>query len=227
MVPVLIYGQGNSIREIKEYYKNQSDTNCIKAYIDSTAHFKQIFLIRHGNPDLNKKGWRNRNEAILYMRNYDSVGVKLFDKKPLCPIGLKTDTIFHSSIPRAKSTAQLIFENDYVLCGSYRYREYERKCLKFFNIKLPLKFWTISSRLLWMMGLNKRDIESIKQANGRATGNATMLDQNSNLNEHTILVAHGLHNKYVKKFLKKRGWKKVYSDGKSYLSMMVLVKVKE
>lgn len=216
--------QDVQIKDIKKLYKEQSDTNCISLFRNSKSQIKQIILVRHGNPDLYKKGWRNKKEAIRYMHDYDSVGVKSFSEAPVCIETLLTDTIYHSSIPRAQNTAQLAFGNSFVLDGSYQYREFERKCMNFFNIKLPLKFWTAGSRILWLMGFNKKGIESFRQAKQRADQNAETLEFYSQNNDQTLLVAHGLHNKFVKKYLKKRGWKKVFSNGKGYLSVIILAK---
>lgn len=216
-----LFGQGDGVKMLKTYYKTLPEDTCVRILLQNQEGLKQIVLMRHGEPDLDKKGWRNRNGAEQFMHDYDSVGVKAFDKKPLCTEGLPVDTIFHSTIPRAASTAILAFE-DMPLHGDMKFREFERKTMKFCNIKLPLKCWTTGSRLLWFMGMNKKGIESLREAKNRAKNNASFLISQSDEQQLVILVAHGLHNKYVLKYLRKMGWKKVYDQGNGYLSLKVL-----
>jgi len=227
VLPIIqvVNGQVDGIKSLKAHYQSQLDGECLMLWTEPSAYIRQIILIRHGEPDLNKRGWRNRKEAIQYMHDYDSVGVVAFTNAPICTEHLHVKTIYHSSIPRATNTAQLAFEQ-YDLTPSPDFREFERKTMKFFNIKLPLKFWTIGSRLLWFMGVNKKSIESFIAAKHRAESNAVFLANKSNNQGFVILVAHGLHNKYVKKYLRKMGWKKVYDSGNGYLSVKVLVKQK-
>ena len=107
-----------------------------------------------------------------------------------------------------------------------RFREFERKVLKFINMKLPLGFWVGASRIFWFAGMNKKDIESFKTAKRRARGNAAFLTSQVETNSAAVLVAHGLHNKYVLKYLRKLGWKLVRKGGSGYLAINVLAKPK-
>jgi broad specificity phosphatase PhoE len=189
----------------------------------STAKNEHIVLIRHGEPDLDKKGWRTRDEVIQFMKAYDSVGVVPFDVSPLCWESLNADTVYHSTLPRAAHTASLAFDGP-VLVGSDNFREFERKAIKGCNLRLPLKWRTTSARLTWFLGWNDNGIESFQDARQRARNNARFLDEKTRSNPHVILVAHGLHNRYVLKYLKKMGWKKVFDNGNGYLSVKVLVR---
>lgn len=206
---------------LKSHYKLQAENTCVNLWKDGTHSARQIVLIRHGEPDLNKKGWRNREEARQFMKDYDSVGVRAFAVLPLCLETVHADSIHHSPVPRAAHTAQLAFKG-FPLKGDIRFREFERKTMNFWNIKMPLKFWTGGSRVLWMLGMNKKGIESFRESKSRAFDNATFLVSESESNEIVILVAHGLHNKFVKKYLRKMGWKKVYDEGNGYLSVKIL-----
>lgn len=218
--------QPTDVKSLKAHYQSIDTMACLELWAGMAANIEQVVLIRHGEPDLNKKGWRNRTEARQYMHDYDSVGVIEFAIPPICTGSLTLDTIYHSSIPRASATAFLAF-GAFPLASSDRYREFERKTMRFFNIKMPLKFWTTGSRLLWFMGMNKKNCETFRQAKRRAETNATFLARNTTKQEYTILVAHGLHNKYVKKYLRKMGWKKVVDTGNDYLSVKVMARIKE
>lgn len=213
-----------SLHDLKKYYKNQDKEKPLELYLDSLSEIQQIILIRHGEPDLNKKGWRNRNEAIQFMKDYDSAIVKPFSKKPINPENIPIDTIFHSTLPRAKYTAQRAFGDTKILVGNSDFVEFERKAMKWPNIKMPIKFWTTGSRVLWMMGFNDKNIESFRRAKKRAIKNTKTLTLEAERNEMVILVAHGLHNKYLKKFLRKSGWTVAKNTGNDYLSVKILAK---
>ncbi|MCD4729135.1 MAG: histidine phosphatase family protein [Bacteroidales bacterium] len=219
--------QDFSLKDLKEYYKNQEDGEPLHLYHDTLSKFLVVILIRHGEPDLDKKGWRNRDEAIRYMQNYDSATVIPFSNKPLRLEDIPVDTIIHSSLPRARHTAQLAFGGSMVLMEDCNYREFERKTMRWCNIKMPTKCWTSGSRILWLLGLNDNNIESFGEAKDRAKNNAAGLAFQASIDGMVILVAHGLHNKYVKKYLRKAGWKLVYDNGNGYLSVKVMALVPE
>ncbi|MDN5200275.1 histidine phosphatase family protein [Fulvivirgaceae bacterium BMA10] len=187
----------------------------------------QILLIRHGEPNLKKWGWKNRKAAKKFVHDYDSVGIIAFKENPICIENLVIDKAFHSSLPRAKHTAELLFDQKLQLVEKPEFREFERKLIKFINVPLPLKFWTGSSRLLWLMGLNDKHIESFKDAKQRVEKNARFLENDAKYNKDVVLVAHGFHNRYVKKALKRSGWKEVRKGGNGYLSISILAKYKE
>ncbi|MEZ5083883.1 MAG: hypothetical protein R2750_10605 [Bacteroidales bacterium] len=160
------YAQLVNLKEVKKYYKNQDAEKPITLCFDT--EIQQIVLIRHGEPDIKKKGWRNRDEANWYLQAYDSAIVIPFKNGPLNMENIPIDTILHSSLPRAKSTTQLAFGSTKILIEDSNYREFERKTMKWPNMKMPTGFWTTGSRILWMMGLNDKNIESLKQAKARA-----------------------------------------------------------
>ena len=219
----LAWSQQNTLSKVRQYYKNFSQDSCLKLY--PSGDINQVVLIRHGQPNIDKKGWRNRKEAMKYVRDYDSVGIIPPDFTPVCLKAGQRVTVYHSTLPRAAHTAKLLFE-DTPMVADPRFREFERKVLKFINMKLPLGFWVGASRVLWFTGMNKKDIESFKTAKRRAKGNAAFLTSRVETNPATVLVAHGLHNKYVLKYLRKLGWKLVRKGGSGYLAINVLAKPK-
>lgn len=214
-------GQQISLDQVKDHYDEQATDQCVELFKSNDKSLKQIILIRHGEPDLDKKSCRNREAAKDYMQAYDTVGVIPFDPFPVCPEGLPIDKIYHSNLERAKHTAQLTFGGQYNLVEMPRFREFERKVISFFNIKMPLEFWMGFSRGLYMLGLNDNGIENFKEARKRARGNAEFLTEKAEQDEMVIVVAHGLHNKYVGKYLKKAGWELVRDGGQPYTAVNV------
>ena len=223
--------QPSKLEEIETYYKNQDTRNqnadrrgCLQLYPEDGNESYEIILIRHGEPDVNKKGWKGRKQAEQFALAYDTVGVLPFDNKIHCLKGVTTKKVYHSSLPRSSHTAQLLFGNDFELIEDARFREFERKVMKFVNLKMPLMFWLGTSRILWLMGLNNKDIETFDQAKSRAMENALYLAEEAKKDEQAILVAHGLHNRYVMKYLQQNGWEQVRKGGSKYLAVNILAK---
>ncbi len=192
--------------------------------VEDISKLKQIVLVRHGEPALNKKGWRKRKEAITFIAQYDSVGVYPPEHLPIKLGAAEVDVIFTSTLNRSISTAGQLFQEFENQQAEPIFREFERKVFSFFNIKLPLKWWTTGSRVFWLMGFNKKGIESASEAKQRAKEGAILLDTDASENGKTLLVSHGFLNHYLVKYLKKNGWTQVYDGGKGYLSQKVLVR---
>ena len=223
-----------AIEQIGTFYKGQETKNkehderkCLSIYQDPKTKPYQIILIRHGEPDINKKGWRSRNQAEQFAGAYDTVGVIPFDKKLHCFDGLTTGRVYHSSLPRSRHTAQLLFGGNLELIENAKFREFERKVMKFINLKMPLMFWLGTSRILWFMDMNDKDIETFEEAKSRARENALFLAEEAKKDGQVILVAHGLLNRYLIKYLEKNGWEQVRNEGSGYLSVNILAKVEE
>lgn len=216
--------QGDIIELATDYYNIQKDNDCLNFFNDSTGRIAQIILIRHGEPDLFKKGWKNRKDAERYIQDYDSALVKPLKTYPICDDKLPFNKVFHSSLPRAKHTAQLLFPSGVELQEDNRFIEHHRKIMKFANVKLPHGFWIGGSRILWFLGLNDKGIESSKEAKRRTRENAVILADEALKHEYAVLVAHGLHNRYLKKYLKKQDWKHIRKEGTNYWSINILAK---
>lgn len=177
----------------------------------------QIIIIRHGEPAMDKKGWKTREEAIRYTEMYDSVGVYDFDKKPICLRVHDVDTVFTSKLPRAIDTAEKTFADEIELQQMALFNEFERKIIKFPDIYLPRSFWSGTSRLLWTVGFNDKGIESFKEAKDRSKAAAHFLNNYATVHGKSVLFAHGFLNRYIKKYLKQEGYKVIDMDGDKYL----------
>jgi len=227
----LAFSQGNLGNEIQRIQLEKSDFEFCLDFIrpDDLPTYeldiRQIILIRHGEPAMNKKGWKNRTEAIKYTKMYDSVGVYDFDNKPICLRNHDIDTVYTSNLPRAIDTAEKTLESEYVLENRTEFNEFERKIIKFPNIKLPRQFWSITTRIVWMMGFNHKGIESFSEAKQRAREAALFLNGKAEINGKSLLFAHGFLNKYIKKYLKKAGYKVLDLDGQKYLGAYYFYKV--
>ena len=192
------FGQLNKHNEIKDFHRHRFQSGeCLDFIRDGDINgfngdeLQQIIIIRHGEPAMNKKGWKNRKEAIAYTKMYDAVGIYNFEKKPICLRAYDIPLIYTSRLPRAINTAERTIEGELPILQLDLFNEFERKIIKFPNIKLPMKFWSVTSRMVWIIGFNNWGIESFREAKERAQRAAYYLDNKAERNRKTVLFAHG------------------------------------
>lgn len=235
---LLHFGSSTSaqVENIKTFYTqadNASENTTITFVqpsmnlVEDYDKLEQIIVVRHGEPALNKKGWFKRKEAMQFIKDYDSVGVEPLHFMPVVLQGDEILTIYTSSLNRAKHTARLVFGESVTYKEDILFREFERKIFSFFNLKMPLKFWLINSRIFWLMGGNKKNIEGFKDAKKRAKEASQTLEEYASKDKKAVLVAHGFLNRYLLKNLQKQGWTLVRDGGSEYLAASLLVRVKE
>ena len=224
--------QENILKEIEYVQLNKFDDGMCADFIRSKdidgldeGRFQQIFIIRHGEPAMNKKGWKNRKEAIRYTEMYDSVGVYDFEQKPICLRENDVNVVYTSTLPRAINTAEKTFNKEMPMESDSLFNEFERKVIQFPNVKLPRQFWSVTTRIVWMMGFNKKGIESFSQAKERAREAAFFLKDKSEVNGKVLLFSHGFLNKYINRYLKREGYKSVDLNGQKYLGAYYFYKI--
>jgi broad specificity phosphatase PhoE len=203
----------------------QKEDNIINDY----GKLKQIALIRHGEPDMDKTGQYTCAEANQFLKCYDSVCI-IVPEKPFFEIEQDEEVeIFSSPINRALTTAQYLFGTNRDINVSPYFREFENKIKETNSAKKrSINRWKTTARIKWMLGISKPDgIESFSEAKDRARHGATILDNASKDNAKVVLTAHGLLNRYIKKNLKKKGWKVVKDTGNDYFGTTILVKIEE
>ncbi|WP_037573777.1 histidine phosphatase family protein, partial [Sporocytophaga myxococcoides] len=203
----------------------QEEDNIIHDY----SKLRQIAIIRHGEPDMVKTGQYTCSEANQFLKCYDSVCI-IVPEKPFFELGATENVkIFSSPINRALTTAHYLFGTEKEITVSPYFREFENRIKESDSKKKhSIKRWTTTSRIKWMLGFNRtKGIESFSQAKERAQKGASMLDDASKDNAKVVLTAHGLLNRFLKKDLKKMGWKVVEDTGNDYFGTTILVKVDE
>lgn len=186
---------------------------------------QQIFIFRHGEPAMNKKGWKNRNEAVRYTEMYDSVGIYDFEPNPVYLREDDINVVYTSNLPRAINTAEKVFNNSMPIESHALFNEFERKVIQFPNIKLPRQFWSVTTRLVWVLGFNNKGIESFSQAKDRSRRAANFLDEKAGNDGKVMLFSHGFLNKYLKKYLKTEGYKALDLEGQKYLGAYYFYKI--
>ena len=216
-----------AIQALKTAYANQNSPHNFR--LKPSPQCDQIVLIRHGKPDLTKSNWSSRKGALNYIADYDRARVFPSESPILCFDEVSLRYVFSSNTPRAVHTAELLVENKINIIADARFREFERKIFWFPNINLylPLQLWITLSRILWLIGLNSRNIETRTRAYMRAKKNANFLSKDAQQQRVSLLVAHGFHNKVVKDALKKMGWQAVRDGGHGYWAFQILAKPRQ
>ena len=128
---------------VKDYYQTLEETSeeavtvtFVQEEFDLVEDFtslQQIILLRHGEPALDKKGWRKRKEAMKFIRAYDSVGVFPPEFVPVSLNPEEIEVIFTSTLNRSISTATQVFQRPEDQQAEALYREFERKIFAFPN----------------------------------------------------------------------------------------------
>lgn len=206
------------------YTETASNNKPVRFYMDN-HRLQQIFLIRHGEPDLDKQSRRSYKGMRQYIYDYDTVKVKSFSVSPVNFDPTKLDTIYASSLQRAKDTAHKIFSKDYTIVTDSLFREFEREVVPLPLLRLKPKAWGIWSHFFWITGIQSQKVEGFRQAKHRAQTISEFLEGKANDQQYAVLVSHGFLNRYLKKQLINSGWQLSFDGGHGYLSVQVLSKI--
>lgn len=206
------------------YTETASNNKPVRFYTDN-HRLQQIFLIRHGEPDIDKQSRRSHKGMRQYIYDYDTVNVKAFSPSPVNFDPTKLDTVYASSLQRARDTAHKIFGVSYTIVADSLFREFEREVVPLPFLWLKPKAWGIWSRFWWVLGLQSRKVEGFGAAKHRAQTVSEFLEGKANDQQYAVLVSHGFLNRYLKKQLINSGWQLSFDGGHGYLSVQVLSKI--
>ncbi|WP_245539678.1 histidine phosphatase family protein [Pontibacter roseus] len=185
---------------------------------------QKIFLIRHARPKVSKKGFFSAADARTFISDYDAAEVEEFVLQHEAIPYKEVKQVYCSSLIRSQLTAKAIFGEDVELLVRHEFREFERRIFSLPLLRLPLRFWLLSARALWLLGFNSKGIETFLQARARARQGAELLAQEAEQKNTAILVAHGLLNNFIRRYLQQMGWKSTLHEGSGFLSVSVLEK---
>ncbi|ARS36121.1 histidine phosphatase family protein [Pontibacter actiniarum] len=183
---------------------------------------KRIFLIRHARPRVSRKGLFDAAAARQYISDYDAAQVEEFVMAHEGIPYQAVEKVYCSTLVRSQLTAKAIFGEQAELRVDPTFREFERRIFTLPLLRLPIRLWLLSARLLWFLGLNSRGIETFRQARTRARRAAEVLAQDAQEHHTTVLVAHGLLNNFIRRELKALGWQESSKGGHGFLSVQVL-----
>ncbi|MCX2739894.1 histidine phosphatase family protein [Pontibacter anaerobius] len=184
----------------------------------------RIFLIRHAKPKVEREGFFDVEAARQYISDYDTAQVEEFVLQHEAIPYKQIKKVYCSTLVRSQLTARAIFGEKVELKIDHTFREFERRIFTLPLLRLPIKLWLLSARLLWFLGFNSRDIETFRQARTRARKAAELLDEDARQNNTTVLVAHGLLNNFIRRELTRLGWQASIKGGNNFLSVHIMEK---
>lgn len=206
---------------LKKFYTEQSTQDCLKICRITTA--TQIILIRHAKPRVSPKSYVTFEDAEKHLMDYRNSSVYLDFTSPICTDNLTDLPIYHSDLQRSRETAAKIFPPEFFRNKEdKRFRELDRQNIKL-PFKTPYKIHTTLSRIAWLSG-TMTQIERPKEAWKRLKGNAGYLNALAQKDKIIIVVAHGFHNFFVGRFLKKLGYTLVNDGGHKHLAVNIWAK---
>ncbi len=157
-----------------------------------------VVIIRHGAVDYNIRKWSNSEEVNQDFAAYNHAPI--ISAKYHVPQGDYKD-YYVSSLPRTLETARAMFgDRDYIATDLID--EVPISASISTNLRLPLAFWSISSRLQWLFN-SKRQKESRKETIIRAE---KFVDGLIAKNEDCAVVTHGFFMITLLKVMKNKGF---------------------
>lgn len=172
-----------------------------------------IGLVRHFKVNCKNNRYMTSDDFIESIMQYDNSDIIIND----VDLGLiEWHTCFSSDLSRAIKTAETIFKGKVII--SPLLREVPVYPIFSTNLKLPYKFWMISSRFAWLLH-HKSQKENKKATKKRSKEFLNNLDYASGNN--ILISSHGFFMYTLHKQLKDRGFGgesiKKYKNGTLYL----------
>ncbi len=186
----------------------------------------EIYLIRHAQVDLDTPGWINYKAVIAHKQKYNQSPIMAFDAdEVLAKIDHNNaiDTIFVSPQARARQTAAQMFGSRVHYRVEPRLKELDYPVVRIPVLIMPTPVWLGLSRATWMLGVNNREIPTLKEEMEELKIVADELISFAERNQRTVIVAHGMVNRQLKKILKRRGWRVMENEGHKNLAVNKLV----
>jgi broad specificity phosphatase PhoE len=176
-----------------------------------------IVIVRHGEPDLDRKvriTWREYRE---WWGKYDEAGLKAGQTPPpkLCELATGADIVYASTLPRAGETAAAVAPGREILRDPV-FVEAPLPPPHFWGKRKPRR-WGVYARISWWLGASQ-GMESRKEAEQRAEAAAATLAAQALRGRNVVCCAHGWFNRMMRPVLLSWGWKCVYDGGDTYWS---------
>lgn len=173
----------------------------------------EIILLRHGKPKVELKGFLNAGEIKQLTFEYAQSGIQDTPTEQL-KNNFNHHYVVCSDLARSVESAEkLNLKNIHLSDALFRETDIPHFDKSFF--KLPVMFWLILLRVMWLFGFSKNG-ESFSQAKNRSKLAAEKLIVLAKKNEKVIVIGHGLINRLIGKELDKKGWCASERVGKRY-----------
>lgn len=174
----------------------------------------RITIIRHGKPDFEWHRKVGGSDFRSLERAYDSAGIVGMPPEESRMLMSHHEIIVCSDLPRSIQSAQALGATA-IHYTSPIFREMNLPYFDRLPLNLPLKYWVVVLRTLWVLGFSK-NTESFSKARSRAKKASIILTELAAEHGSVLFVGHGFLNHYVAKALLAANWDGPSSPGKKY-----------
>ena len=165
----------------------------------------KIILIRHAEVKIDKNTFVYAADIPKWIDVYNNAEIKkhFVAKEDILEILDSSDKIFCSALKRSSDSVAMygkaIDKKDSL------FNEVGLPYPMWRGVKLPLMFWAVLLRLMWLLGY-KENGESVKEAKVRAKKITDKLVASCEMGLTVTLLGHGLMNRIIAQELLERGW---------------------
>lgn len=166
----------------------------------------QVVLMRHGEPDIDKRLRLNALQFGAWIEKYNAAGVDTLSRPPQAAIEKARQCAFTvcSHLPRSVESAKTLgIERSSLSDPLFREMEMPHAAWRF--PKLPVLAWSVLFRLAWIFGYSA-GVESLQSAKERARHCAEHLAHLASTHGTVLFVGHGSLNWFIARHLKSMGW---------------------
>ena len=164
----------------------------------------KIYLVRHGETDINLKGWTNVLGYAKLFRKYNKAGIKI-NKQSSSKVAntVSTDAkYFSSDLLRAVQTANEVLSNK-TITQDKLFREIELPVITM-PIIANYHIWRLLLRFFWFISFDKK--RNFWRSKKRVSIAALKLMDEAEKHD-VVLFGHGMMNSLLALELKLKGWK--------------------
>ena len=176
-----------------------------------------IVIVRHGQPDMDRKARLTWREYIEWWKGYDAAGLAPGEAPPesLLALAREADVLYASTLARACETAAAIAGGREVIRDPV-FIEAPLPPPPIFGRRKPRR-WGVYARVFWWFG-RAAGGETRRAAEQRAEAGAATLAAQALRGHNVVLCAHGWFNRMMRPVLLSWGWKCVHDVGDDYWS---------
>lgn len=170
-----------------------------------------IILFRHAKPDIDYCACCYK-DAVNKLHEYNSTLNLTYDALDEWRDELKTIVrankpliVYSSALPRSIKTAEYLFDPLGINVNSHPiFSEFELDILNIPRVVLSVKVWFFISRIAWFLGIRGQS-QSVFHELHRSKMAAKLLEKHHHENTTVILVGHGLMNRWIVQYFRKKG----------------------
>lgn len=179
-----------------------------------------ITLVRHGQPDIQRRRWISRRAFASFIDAYERAGLAAHSKPPKDVVAAAEGLthVFCSDRPRSLDSARAIAPHASLLSDPL-FMEAQLKSPFVPIVRMPASGWGTLARLAWHAG-DTKGIETWADCKRRALRARDRLIGAAETDGRAMLVAHGYINLMIGIRLLQKGWRRHGKHKVEYWNMV-------